>query len=94
VRSFQANNGLPVTGIVWPTTWAKLLPVTVEEGMVGNKVRAVQHLLRYQQGFDEIPVDGTFDSFVKLRVMSVQTRYGLPATGRVDSWTWKALLSD
>ena len=57
--------------------------------------RNLQRYLRTLSYFDEripsVPIDGIFDSATEQGVRAFQKVYGLPATGRVDEETWKAL---
>jgi peptidoglycan hydrolase-like protein with peptidoglycan-binding domain len=88
VRRFQTARGLRVDGIVGPQTWSALA-VTMERGIEGYSVRAVQAELTSSGLPTE--VDGIFGPITQGNVRAFQRRNGLSATGRVNAATWNAL---
>ncbi|OYO03329.1 hypothetical protein CGZ96_01535 [Enemella evansiae] len=88
VKSFQARNGLVQDGIVGPKTLAKLSVVT-RYGTEGNRVRAVQTLLR--NSGQSVSVDGSFGPRTLGAVKAFQKSKGLAQDGVVGPQTWGAL---
>ncbi|OYO16799.1 hypothetical protein CGZ94_04005 [Enemella evansiae] len=88
VKGFQARNGLTQDGIVGPKTLAKLSVVT-RYGTEGNRVRAVQTLLR--NSGQSISVDGSFGPRTLGAVKAFQKSKGLAQDGVVGPQTWGAL---
>lgn len=102
VRTYQSNNGLPVTGVVDSATWTKLRanPVTSDPGdgdsgdsttlrygATGAKVKELQRMLA-------ISIDGSFGPATLAAVRTYQGNNGLPVTGVVDSVTWLKLTTN
>jgi hypothetical protein len=106
VARLQRAYGLTGTGVVTPATWRTLLraykpatppvvkpvsPLTRYKALVlrynsrGPAVVALQKALRVT------PASGWFGPMTRTAVIAFQRRVGLPATGVVDSRTWKAL---
>lgn len=96
VKAFQASHRLYVDGKVGPATWQALggfpstntqpcqVP-TLRYGSSGSLVRTAQ------QQLGRLTVDGNFGPATLARVKNFQAGKGLPATGVVDSATWRAL---
>ncbi|MCW4601030.1 peptidoglycan-binding protein [Janibacter hoylei] len=94
VRSFQAKEGLPVTGITDDKVWARLeskdhpsamhRTVVLKPGSTGEAVRVVQRTLGLE-------VDGVFSDETRDAVKALQRRHGLTSTGYVGGVTWQAI---
>lgn len=91
VRDFQADRGLPVTGMVDGPTWARFL-VSLRSGSTGEAVAALQRQLN-EKRLVGLTVDGTFGPATVTAVRSFQRHAGLPITGAVDAATWRYLIS-
>jgi peptidoglycan hydrolase-like protein with peptidoglycan-binding domain len=90
IRLFQATRGMPQTGIVDSTTWARLA-VPVGPGATGDAVVAVQRLLREKRSAS-IAIDGVYGPSTAAFVRSFQSHMGLGRSGSVDDATWRALI--
>jgi Putative peptidoglycan binding domain/Penicillin-insensitive murein endopeptidase len=90
VKAFQAAKGLLVSGIVWPSVWAKLT-VTIWQGWTGETVRVVQRLLN-EKRFARIDVTGYFGVATVAAVKTFQRHMGVAATGQVGPTTWRLLV--
>ena len=90
VKAFQRKKGLAVDGFVGSATWTKLI-VTIRQGNRGDAVMAVQHQLRYEDGYRTLLVDGIFGSGTTTAVKDFQRKHGLAADGIVGTGTWRAL---
>ncbi|KAA6215654.1 peptidoglycan-binding protein [Streptomyces filamentosus] len=88
VIAFQRTRGLQPDGKVGERTWPVLVR-SVASGATGPEVEAVQDLL----GQAGLPADitGVYTAGTLRAVSDFQTRRGLPATGAVDTPTWRAL---
>ncbi|WP_418955264.1 peptidoglycan-binding protein [Streptomyces tritici] len=88
VIAFQRTRGLQPDGKVGERTWPMLVR-PVAPGDKGPAVEAVQDLLA-RAG---LPADitGVYTTATHRAVSDFQTRSGLPATGTVDTPTWRAL---
>jgi peptidoglycan hydrolase-like protein with peptidoglycan-binding domain len=100
VKDFQAIAGLPVDGIVGPSTWDALptggaMP-TVRAGDTGDVVRDLQATLTFgapgQWPLAPNAIDGTFGPDTEASVRAFQEWGQLPVTGVVDDLTWSAAL--
>jgi peptidoglycan hydrolase-like protein with peptidoglycan-binding domain len=60
-------------------------------GNRGADVRAIQGSLRHH-GATDLAIDGVFGATTQAAVKVFQAARGLPATGRVDGFTWSRLL--
>ena len=103
VRNFQERNGLPVTGIIDPTTAAVLLSSTAVHALVptattyvlsygatGEAVKELQRQLRetyYYSG----TISGNFDTSVLTAVKAFQASAGLTVDGKAGEKTKTAL---
>jgi peptidoglycan hydrolase-like protein with peptidoglycan-binding domain len=105
VARWQRAHGLTGSGVVSAATWRALLraykpatpiakpasPLTPYKGLVlrynsrGPAVVALQKALRVT------PASGWFGTRTRTAVIDFQRRHRLPATGVVESRTWKAL---
>ena len=90
VRVFQLSRELPVTGVVDPATWARLV-VPISSGATGDAVVALQRLLREKRAAS-VPLDGVFGPSTKTAVSAFQQHLGLAATGAADATTWRGLV--
>lgn len=90
VKDFQRQQGLQADGVVGGRTIAALAPTT-QRGANGDKVRAVQQLLR-ASGHD-LAVDGAFGPTTEAAVKSFQKKKGLTVDGVVGAKTWPALFA-
>ena len=96
VKTFQAQRGLGVDGLVGGQTWPALVQgVVLQRGSSGDAVRAAQVLLLEKFGHaDIIVVDGLFGRGTEAVVKMFQSDHGLTSDGMVGaSQTWPALLS-
>jgi peptidoglycan hydrolase-like protein with peptidoglycan-binding domain len=97
IRTFQADHGLTVDGIVGNLTWPELV-VEVTFGSNGHAVRAAQRQLNRRSG--RVLIDGLFRGKTNTAVGSFQGTLGLHGGGTndqpktVDQQTWNALVSD
>jgi peptidoglycan hydrolase-like protein with peptidoglycan-binding domain len=100
-RQFQAQEGLPVTGVVDEATWAALptgdpMPV-LSEGSTGPAVRSLQEVLtRGAPGLWEttpLGVDGVFGANTGTSVRAFQTWARIGVDGIVGQQTWDAATS-
>jgi len=95
VKDFQADVGLPITGVVDSATWKALftgreLP-TLRRGSAGPYVRLLQARLK-DYGFDPGPVDGVFGSGTEAAVRKFQSAFWLVADGIVGPTMWASLV--
>lgn len=89
IRAFQAQRGLPATGIVNSPTWSRLArQLTV--GATGDAVRALQIELNAKR-HARLVVDGVFGPSTTTAVLAFQAHVGQRRTGAVDVETWHAL---
>jgi peptidoglycan hydrolase-like protein with peptidoglycan-binding domain len=94
VRSFQADRGLPVNGVVDETSRPQLV-VTTGPGDTGDAVRGVQSF-----GLSIIPespplvTDGMYGPDTESRVRMFQGGWGLTVDGFAGRETWSYLLAD
>jgi peptidoglycan hydrolase-like protein with peptidoglycan-binding domain len=90
VEAFQADAGLPVSGLVDQRTWDALVQdppqILMERGDRGEDVRSLQLSLA-SAGFNPGPIDGIFGGLTESAVIDFQTSHGLPVTGQVDRAT-------
>ena len=90
VRAFQVSRGLPATGVVDHATWERLVvplgPFATNPGVV-----ALQTELTEKRGA-VVGTDGVYGAQTVAAVRAFQQHMGLPATGSVDTATWRALL--
>jgi peptidoglycan hydrolase-like protein with peptidoglycan-binding domain len=89
VQSFQQQKGLVVDGIVGPRTFEALF-VTVQQGSMGDAVRAVQSQLAAREMV--VTVDGDFGPQTAAAVRAFQQQAGLVVDGIVGPLTWGALV--
>jgi peptidoglycan hydrolase-like protein with peptidoglycan-binding domain len=87
--AFQAEVGLPSTGIVSDLTWPKLI-VTVGPDSTGEAVAALQRLLNEKRRAG-LAVDGVFGPATRAAVVAFQRHMGLARTGTVGGQTWRFL---
>jgi len=96
VRSFQADHGLLVDGIVGNQTWSTLL-VRVSMGSRGDAVRGVQSQFQARNLSDDpnvgLQVDGIFGPQTNGAVRSFQQAVELAVDGVVGPLTWNALVN-
>ncbi len=105
VRFFQAQKGLPITGVVDVNTWyalgvdcgvAPIIPPQeyfcprLKLNSTGPAVRFLQQLLQ-QAGYYKGTIDGQYDARTRRAVRRFQRDKGLPVTGRMDRDTWEAM---
>jgi len=90
VRDLQAARGLPVTGMVDGPTWLRLI-VRLAPGATGEAVKVLQRQLNDKRR-SGLVVDGNLTGATLTAVRAFQRHAGLPATGTVDSATWRQLL--
>jgi len=102
LKSFQAANGLPATGIVDAATWAKLPPYqqaspTLRQGDTGPAVAWLQKALRGDYVVIEFTpytglIDGIFGPLTQTAVIALQKWAGAASPEGVvsdDTWfTW------
>lgn len=94
VQSFQMAEGLTVDGIVGPDTWSALISgKTVQNGSVGDAVKAAQSLLVNKYGYG-IAIDGSFGPLTENAVEDFQTTNFLLVDGIVGPQSWQALISN
>lgn len=107
VQAFQKKSGLWADGIAGPDTLEKLysssaksssspassIGETLEEGMNGTAVRALQTRLK-QLGYLTGSVDGDFGSATKTAVIAFQKANGLTADGKAGTATLNKLYAD
>jgi hypothetical protein len=90
VVAFQLTNGLPASGIVWPSVWAKLI-VSLGPGSTGEAVKAVQRLLN-EKRFAGIPVSGIVDAVTTRAIKTFQSHMAMTPHGLVGPTTWRYLI--
>jgi len=88
--AFQAARGLPVTGVVGETTWAKLL-VSLRPGSSGAAVKVLQRQLNEKRGA-RLAVDGRYGTATTNAVIAFQKHVGMTPHGLVGPVTWRNLL--
>lgn len=107
VQAFQKSSGLWADGIAGPDTLEKLYSAsakksstpassigeTLEEGMSGNAVRALQKRLK-ELGYLTGSVDGDFGSATKTAVIAFQRNNGLTADGKAGTATLNKLYQE
>ena len=109
VAAFQAEYGLPVTGVADAATWDASAPLylfprtpvgyTVSAGDEGALVSVIQYLLRetllgFGQDTGELAVNGSFDPATETAVIAFQRVHSLPETGEVNTATWNRLVAE
>jgi peptidoglycan hydrolase-like protein with peptidoglycan-binding domain len=90
VAAHQADEGLPVTGVVDAATWRSLTP-NLDRGSTGLGVRAVQYLLNQKRAAG-LELDNTYGAAMAKAVTAFQRHVHVGTTGRVGPVTWQALL--
>lgn len=107
VKAFQTKMGLWADGIAGPDTLEKLysssakssstpassIGETLEEGMSGSAVRALQKRLK-ELGYLSGSVDGDFGSATKTAVVAFQRNNGLTADGKAGTATLNKLYEE
>lgn len=94
VRVVQAARGVPVTGVVDPTSWRAIV-VPTGLGSSGDAVRAVQVFgLAKGPGTDDLVVDGSFGALTQDAVRYFQGSWGLTVDGSARQETWSFLTAD
>ncbi|OYN99261.1 hypothetical protein CGZ96_08570 [Enemella evansiae] len=90
VKEYQRRQKIAVDGSVGPETWAKLLP-ELRYGQRGGTVSVVQLTLRDSGA--QLAVDGSFGPDTRVKLKAFQQANRLPASGKVDAATWRALMN-
>jgi peptidoglycan hydrolase-like protein with peptidoglycan-binding domain len=90
VTAFQAARGLPATGVVGETTWAKLI-VSLRSGSSGEAVKVAQRLLNEKRRAG-LTVDGRYGAATRAAVITFQKHVGMTGHGVVGPVTWRNLL--
>lgn len=103
VRTFQDENGLPVTGIVNTETWNTIFALTpspfptkrvlrpvLKRGSTGEDVEVLQRNLTQLMFYDGA-IDGKFGTETENAVKAFQANNRLTADGIVGPDTWSAL---
>jgi len=94
LRTFQTAHALEATGRTNPATWAALIAQgptpALERGDKGTDVRRLQLSLR-ALGHRELPGTTNYAALTEQAVKDLQTRLGLPVTGRTTALEWAAL---
>ncbi len=107
VKAFQERSGLWADGVAGPDTLTKLYSSgarkassaasyvgdTLEEGMNGDGVRALQKRLK-ELGYLTGSVDGDFGNATKLAVIAFQRNNGLTADGKAGRATMNKLFEE
>jgi hypothetical protein len=88
VSAFQADRGLPRTGVVNAATWQQLI-ATVRQGDRNHAVRAAQTQLT-KHGHN-LTADGIFGQLTRSATLDFQRRNGLTADGIIGQVTWRHL---
>jgi uncharacterized surface protein with fasciclin (FAS1) repeats/outer membrane murein-binding lipoprotein Lpp len=88
VETFQADNGLEVTGLVDPPTQVALSLALA--GKASAQVGALQAIM-IATGHYSGPVDGIWSPDVESALIDLQNELGVPATGVIDAATLQAL---
>jgi peptidoglycan hydrolase-like protein with peptidoglycan-binding domain len=95
VLAFQAAKGLPKTGVVDTSTWAKLV-VTVKAGSAGALARegilTLQRQLNAKRGAG-LTTTGVFDSATTSAVRAFERHVGITVDGVADYDVWRYLVS-
>ena len=89
VQRFQASRGLPRTGIVDGTTWAKLV-MRVGPGSPRYPVLALQRQLNEKRGAG-LTLTGTWDAPTATAVRAFERHVGLPIDGIAHTTMWRYL---
>jgi peptidoglycan hydrolase-like protein with peptidoglycan-binding domain len=90
VKTFQANNGLTVDGIVGDATWLKLI-VPLRPGSSGEAVLVLQRQLNSKRHAG-LTVNGHYDIPTRNAVITFQKHVGMKPPGGVGQVTWRNLL--
>jgi peptidoglycan hydrolase-like protein with peptidoglycan-binding domain len=90
VRAFQRKIRIAADGHVGSATWPRLV-VTVKRGSRGYAVRALQHQIRYEDGYKPVVVNGVFGARMQAAVKVFQAKHGLRVNGVVGVATWSAM---
>lgn len=90
VRTYQGTIGLPATGIVDARTWTALAR-PLSPGARSTAVLALQVELAAKV-HAAVQLNGRYDAATRAAVVSFQRHLRLPATGSVDSVTWRDLV--
>ncbi len=90
VVAFQLVNGLPASGIVWPSVWTKLI-VSLGPGSTGEAVKVVQRQLN-EKRFAGIPVSGVVDAATTRAIKTFQGHMRMTPHGLVGPTTWRYLI--
>lgn len=87
VKAFQAEVGLPETGLPDPATQKAMAEkLATDEAM---NVSALQGLLK-GLGLYNGPINGVYDEATENAVKALQAQLGVPETGTMDPATWEA----
>lgn len=87
VSDRQSAEGLPVTGILDPNTWLRIIRV-VRPGDTGDAVRAVQAIPSASVAAPPLEIDGVFGPETERYLRFLQRLYGLDVDGVVGRSTW------
>jgi hypothetical protein len=93
VIQFQNDKGIAADGIVGPITWGELIKnMNVQQGANGDRVRAIQILLKVKYNYVSVVIDGNFGPITNDGVESFQNSVGLVVDGIVGPQTWQYLV--
>jgi len=90
VEKFQGIWDLPVTGVVGPETWQRLI-IQITYGNIGGAVQALQQNLNVL-GYS-LAVDGSYGNETRAAVQNYQGRVQIPTDDIVGPVTWSYLVN-
>jgi len=91
VRSFQAQRGVPATGVVDHKTWARLV-IPVGPGARGEAVLTLQRQLNEKRAA-RLVTTGVYDTPTATAVRALERHVGHPQDGIADSGLWRYLIA-
>lgn len=74
VETFQADNGLEVTGWMTPETWEAIF-VPAKLGDSGDHITAYRYALQFIEGYTNTPITDEFDDFLDTKIRDIKDKF-------------------